>query len=78
MGIRDIDDDSPGIELETVIYTTGGWSGGPLWFFSGSDPIVVGVLSGEETDGLDPRRDVYAGYRAMVELVQFDHDHWRP
>jgi hypothetical protein len=78
VGIRDIDNDNPGKELETVEYTTGGWSGGPLWFFAGQSPTVVGVLSGAETDGLDPRRDVYAGYKAMIDLVKFGLDNWRP
>ncbi len=78
IGIRDLDNDSPGKELETVEYTTGGWSGGPLWFFAGQSPLVVGVLSGAETDGFDPRRDVYAGYTAMVDLVRFGRDNWRP
>jgi V8-like Glu-specific endopeptidase len=78
VGIRDIDNDNPGKELETVQYTSGGWSGGPLWFFAGQSPTVVGVLSGAETDGLDPRRDVYAGYTAMIDLVRFGLANWRP
>lgn len=78
VGIRDLDNDSPGKELETVEYTSGGWSGGPLWFFAGQSPTVVGVLSGAETDGFDPRRDVYAGHTAMIDLVRFGFDNWRP
>ncbi|BCJ75043.1 hypothetical protein CS0771_45870 [Catellatospora sp. IY07-71] len=78
VGIRDIDSDSPGIELETVTYTSGGWSGGPLWFFAGQSPTIVGTLSGSEKDEFDPRRDVYAGYMAMVDLVIFGLDNWRP
>ncbi|MGK5111375.1 trypsin-like serine peptidase [Geodermatophilus sp. CPCC 205506] len=77
VGIRDIDNDSPGKELETVEYTAGGWSGGPLWFFAGQSPTIVGVLSGAETDVLDPRRDVYAGYTAMIDLIKFGLDNWR-
>jgi hypothetical protein len=78
LGIRDIDSDSPGIELECVEYTTGGWSGGPLWYFNGTSPTTVGVLSGAEKDVLDPKWDVYAGWRAMVDLVKFGLDNWRP
>ena len=78
VGIRDLDNDNPGKELETVEYTTGGWSGGPLWFFAGQNPTIVGVLSGAETDVFDPRRDVYAGYTAMIDLVRFGLDNWRP
>ncbi len=79
LGIRDIDNDSPGIELETVnrpdLQT--GWSGGPLWLPQ-EGPAVVGVLSGSEQDGLDPRRAVFAGGSGMVDLVRFGLDNWRP
>jgi V8-like Glu-specific endopeptidase len=78
VGIRDIDADSPGREYETVTYTSGGWDGGPLWFYNGQPPMVRGVLSGSETDVFDPRRDVYAGFHAMVDLVKFGLENWRP
>ncbi|MGW4367097.1 trypsin-like serine peptidase [Nocardia takedensis] len=78
LGIRDIDSDSPGREYETVHHVSDGWSGGPLWYFAGSDPYAVGVTSGSEVDEFDPRRDVYAGYRAMTDLVKFGLDNWRP
>ncbi|SDC56052.1 Trypsin [Geodermatophilus telluris] len=78
LGIRDIDSDDPGREYETVHHVSAGWSGGPLWYFAGTDPYAIGVTSGYETDGLDPTRDVYAGYRAMTDLVRFGLDNWRP
>jgi V8-like Glu-specific endopeptidase len=76
--IVDIDNDLPGIELETVTYASGGWSGGPLWYYDGANPMIVGTVSGFETDVLDPQRDVHSGYKAMVDLVQFGLDNWQP
>jgi len=78
LGIRDIDNDAPGREYETVQHVSFGWSGGPLWYFAGTDPYAIGVTSGYEKDGFDPVRDVYAGYRAMTDLVRFGLDNWRP
>ncbi|HET6733903.1 trypsin-like serine peptidase [Mycobacterium sp.] len=77
LGIRDIDDDAPGREYETVHHVSDGWSGGPLWYFAGTDPYAIGVTSGHEKDEFDPRRDVYAGQRAMTDLVRFGLDNWR-
>lgn len=79
MGIRDIDDDSPGRELEFALRVNlgPGWSGGPLWQHT-AQPYAVGVLSGQEKDGLDPTRLVYAAGSAMVDLVNFGHANWRP
>ncbi|WNG87800.1 trypsin-like serine protease [Mycobacterium sp. ITM-2016-00317] len=78
LGIRDIDNDSPGREYETVHHVSSGWSGGPLWYFAGTNPYAIGVTSGYEKDGLDPTRDVYAGSSAMTDLVRFGLDNWRP
>jgi hypothetical protein len=81
MGLRDIDNDSPGLELEFSAAghpdVSPGWSGGPLWL-PGEGPNVVGVLSGVETDGFDPPFQVYAGGGGMVDLVRFGLDNWRP
>ena len=79
LGIRDIDNDSPGLELETVNRPDlqGGWSGGPLWLPQ-EGPAVVGVHSGLETDELDPRRAVFAGGPGMIDLIRFGIDNWRP
>ncbi|MFN0071992.1 MAG: trypsin-like serine peptidase [Chloroflexota bacterium] len=79
LGIRDIDNDSPGLELETVNRSDlqAGWSGGPLWLPQ-EGPAVVGVLSGNEKDEFDPRRAVFAGGAGMVDLVKFGLANWRP
>lgn len=79
LGIRDIDNDSPGLELETVNRPDlqPGWSGGPLWLPQ-EGPAVVGVLSGSEKDELDPRRSVFAGGSGMLDLIRFGLDNWRP
>jgi len=76
--IIDIDDEgSEGKELETHVFSLGGWSGGPLWaFFGPNDPRVIGILSGRETDFLQPRHTVSAGGIAMVKLVKYGIANW--
>ena len=69
IGVRDIDSDSDGLEIETVNFTNSGWSGGPLWGFFAGDPRVIGVLSGIETDRFDPTRSVFAGGKRMASLI---------
>jgi V8-like Glu-specific endopeptidase len=56
--VEDIDDDADGLEIETLSFTSGGWSGGPLWGWRGDDPRVIGIGSGVEKDFLDPTRAV--------------------
>ncbi|SIS00181.1 trypsin-like serine peptidase [Williamsia sterculiae] len=77
MGVRDIDNDNPGLEVEFARRADlgPGWSGGPLWL-PNEGPAVAGVLSGEETDGLDPRRLVYAAGRGLVDLVTYGQNTW--
>lgn len=72
MGVRDIDNDSPGKEIEFALRADlgPGWPGGPLWHHT-ANPYVVGVLSGQEKDGLDPTRLVYASGGALVDLVRY-------
>jgi len=79
MGIRDIDNDNPGRELEFALRKDlgPGWSGGPLWMHTAT-PTLVGVLSGQEKDGLDPTRLVYAAGSALVDLVNYGLANWRP
>ena len=75
--IVDVDDEGDdGKELESDVYSMGGWSGGPLWASIGGDPLAVGVLSGQETDFLQPRHTVSAGGIAMVRLVQYGLATW--
>jgi hypothetical protein len=80
MGVRDIDSDSPGIEIEFSEANRDfhdGWSGGPLWLPS-EGPVVVAVLSGSEQDELDPRFAVFGGGNGMVDLVKFGLENWLP
>lgn len=76
LDIEDIDNDDPGLELETDFFVTGGWSGGPLWGWI-TDPHVIGITSGWEVDGYDPIRSVMAGGRHLVELTQFGWSNWQ-
>jgi hypothetical protein len=70
IGVKDIDGDGDGLEIETVDFATEGWSGGPLWGFIDNDAKVIGIESGYETDGFDPQRSVFAGGAHMVNLVK--------
>lgn len=75
--IVDVDNEgSTGKELESSLYSLGGWSGGPLWAYLDNQPRVVGVMSGDETDFLQPRHTVSAGGRAMVDLIQWGWSNW--
>lgn len=71
--IVDIDNDDPGLELETSygVAIGGGFSGGPLWNYVDNEPRVIGIRSGYENDGWDPVRNVYSGGHALVELVKY-------
>jgi len=75
--ILDVDDEgSEGKELETHLYSLGGWSGGPLWAYLPKEPHVIGIMSGDETDFLQPRHSVSAGGIAMVNLVKWGMAKW--
>ncbi|HEX2085468.1 MAG TPA: hypothetical protein VHF89_07280 [Solirubrobacteraceae bacterium] len=80
IAVVDIDNDSPGLEVEVSFGhpLTAGWSGGPLWFFAGQSPMIVGVLSGSEKDEFDPRRHVFAAGRGFVDLIKFGLANWPP
>lgn len=77
--IDDIDSDDPGLELEITDGQAGGdgWSGGPLWGVVDNDFRVIGIRSGTEKDGLDPRRGVFSGGRHMVDLVRHGLLHFK-
>ena len=77
--IDDIDSDDPGLELEITDGQAGGdgWSGGPLWGVIDNDFRVIGIRSGTEKDGLDPRRGVFSGGRHMVDLVRHGLLHFK-
>ena len=72
IGIRDIDNDDPGLELETTYNTAfgGGWSGGPLWGVINNDFKIIGIKSGWEVDVYDPARGVFSGGNHMVDLIK--------
>ncbi|KAK0643215.1 hypothetical protein B0T16DRAFT_391779 [Cercophora newfieldiana] len=75
--IVDVDDEGDdGKELESDMYSLGGWLGGPLWGAIEFDIRVVGVMSGDEADFSQPRHTVSAGGVAMVLLVQYGLAHW--
>lgn len=70
--IVDVDDEgSEGKELETHVFSLGGWSDGPLWaFVRPNDPHAIGVLSDRETGSLQPRHSLcrwarYGGARQV-------------
>jgi len=74
--VQDLDDDGDGLEIETHLFATGGWSGGPLWGWRGDQPRVVGIESGFEKDFLDPTRTVFGGGRHLVDLVRYGYANW--
>jgi hypothetical protein len=76
VSVEDIDNDSPGLEIETDNFTSKGGSGGPLWGWIDGDARVIGVLSGHEKDVFDPTRSVFAGGRHMVDLVRYGYANW--
>jgi V8-like Glu-specific endopeptidase len=76
IGVRDIDNDGNGLEIETHLFAYGGWSGGPLWAWRDGEPRVVGIESGYEKDFLDPTRTVFAGGEHMVNLVKYGWANW--
>jgi V8-like Glu-specific endopeptidase len=78
VGVNDVDGDGDGKKLETNnLFSSPGWSGGPLWGFlgpdRGSDPRVVGVMSGWEKETFlwwtIEEDDVSAGGNHMVNIV---------
>ncbi|KAF3491928.1 uncharacterized protein GIQ15_01445 [Arthroderma uncinatum] len=77
-----------GVELESKVYASPGWSGGPLWGYINGEPTIVGVCSGGErscseqpggcfmANESDPYHDVSSGGKLMTELVQYGKSHW--
>ena len=77
--IDDIDSDSPGLELETTYPGSPegpGWSGGALWMWENESPTVVGILSGDEKDEFDPRRNVWGAGGLLVDRVKYGIANW--
>lgn len=79
-----------GNELESDIYASAGWSGGPMWGYVAGAPKIVGVCSGSEKDcservegcnrieDFDDNNghDVSAGGRLMSELIAYAMAQW--
>lgn len=77
-----------GVELESDVFASPGWSGGPMWGYVDGEPRIVGVCSGGEKDcserpggcymanDPEPYHDVSAGGRFMTELVDYALTHW--
>ncbi|QSS49460.1 hypothetical protein I7I53_09814 [Histoplasma capsulatum var. duboisii H88] len=77
-----------GKELETRVFASPGWSGGPMWEYIDGQPTIVGVCSGGEKDcseevggcnGIKDSslyHDVSAGGRLMTDLVAYGLAHW--
>jgi hypothetical protein len=76
VGVEDIDASGDYIEIETDDFTSGGWSGGPLWGWI-NGPRVIGIASGLDWDWPDPERSVFAGGPALVALVKHGWAHWQ-
>lgn len=78
-----------GKELETNVFASSGWSGGPMWDYIDGEPKVVGVCSGGEKDCSEQvggctgeedestYHDVSAGGKLMTELVLYGMAHWK-
>lgn len=80
-----------GKELESKIFASLGWSGGPMWNIIGGVPKLVGVCSGSEKDcservqgcyglegvlDVDTFHDVSAGGRLMTDLTMYALTNW--
>jgi hypothetical protein len=76
VGVEDIDSSGDYIEIETDAFTSGGWSGGPLWGWV-NGPRVIGIASGLDWDWPDPERSVFAGGPALVNLVKHGWANWQ-
>lgn len=81
VAIEDVDHDGDGLELETIPFTSNGWSGGPLFFWRNGAPLVVGVASGREEDFdlwelFTKTSSVFAGGPRLLDLIAFGEANW--
>jgi V8-like Glu-specific endopeptidase len=83
VSIVDIDGEgSDGKELESHVYGSKGWSGGPLFAVEGDgQPRVVGVMSGYEEefsfwDWFIAKHTVHAAGMRMANLIQYGRTNW--
>ena len=85
-GIRldDVDDEgSDGKELESYVYSSAGWSGGPLFEMTAGGPLLGGVMSGFEEefsfwDFFVADHTVSAGGLHMAHLIAYGRENWKP
>lgn len=79
IGVRDVDGDNDGRELETVLFGGHGWSGGPLFAWFGDDLRAVGVCHGKETEMVFPWyvvNLVFGGGKHLIDLVRYGQANW--
>jgi hypothetical protein len=82
IGLDDVDDEgSDGKELESYVFASHGWSGGPLFGILDGQPKVVGVVSGFETefsfwDFFVKDHTVSAGGMHMASLIAYGRNNW--
>ncbi|KAK2764260.1 hypothetical protein FQN54_008952 [Arachnomyces sp. PD_36] len=89
VNLTDIEDHGrEGKELETNVFASPGWSGGPLWGYIDGEAKIVGVCSGKEKDCSEhvpgcvetgnsyTYHDVSAGGKLMTDLVRYGLAHW--
>lgn len=82
--LDDVDDEgSDGKELESYVYASHGWSGGPMFYLLDGDPRVVGVMSGYEEelsfwDFFVKEHTVSAGGMHMARLIAYGRENWKP
>ena len=70
-----------GLELETAPFTSGGWSGGPLFTYIEGGPRVVGICEGTETefsmwDWFTKDHSVFVGGPLLLDLVGYGWSNW--
>ena len=82
--LSDVDDEgSNGKELESYVYSSGGWSGGPLFHMLENGAYLGGVLSGREKevsiwDFFTATHTLSAGGIFMVDLIKYGLANWKP
>jgi hypothetical protein len=77
--ITDVDSGgNGGLELETAPFTSGGWSGGPLFCYVGSHPfpLIVGTCEGRENEfdllaGFTNDHSVHVGGSLLLNLIDW-------
>lgn len=78
--LEDVDNEYiDGIELESYLFSSAGWSGGPLFDVEDGWPMAVGVTSGSENEILydvTVTRGVSAGGMHLLQLIIYGRTFW--